>query len=376
MNKDDIKKIITLKKEKKFDDIYKLYGRNAYLLVTPQYYVNRDKNQLLSDGRYFDLYEKYGEDRYNAYIKRIEKADIENELGIHPGFINFVFFQRCKNKLKTVRNIAINLGFVTSLFSSALAINSTSLIHENSVIYEAEIDEYNKEIEEYAAYINSLELSDLEIIIKIMNDMWSTIDGYNNPDEYDVLGYPRLALYNDGYGVCRNMADDFTARMNAINPEYEACNLIVYISDAEVNNIQRNIMIQNDTVIEEQDELSDFTTQCVTNVTGNHMVSCIKLKEDNILLIVDPTNPSIGVLKNGKIYMLSNTVSDGLVTKPIGQLVLGIESNNNYFEKIVESYTTSGDIETLKEKYGIESQNKVLSNLIANYDTDSYGIKH
>ncbi len=380
MTREDIKDILKLRKEKKYDEIYSKYGQKVYVNIVPKSYQDMDIDKLLNAGRFLDVYEKYGEDTYEVHIKEMRKKDIENEVGVKPGFINYLFFEKCKKGLKVVRNGVLNLSIAATVASTAfvgvISAASDSKIEENSIEYESEIDEYNDEIKEYAKYINSLGLNDLEIIMKVMNDMWSTIDGYNYASEYDLLGYQRLALYYEGFGVCRNMADDFTARMNAINPEYEACNLNVYISDAELNGINRNILVSNDTVSEEENNSSDLKDDILTNMVGNHMVSCIKLKDADVLLIVDPTNPSIGVLKNGKVHMLSNVVTNGIKIKPIGNIIFGKDASNNYTEKIFESYLTNGDIDVLKEKYGLDAQNEVLDEIIENYDTDNYGIKH
>lgn len=327
MKIDDIKTIAKLKLEKRYDDIYKQYGREVYLITVSDKYKYTDIRNLLDHGRYLELYEKYGEEIYKKYMKQMRKKDVENELGIHFGFINYLFLENLKGTFSVLRNkaikvgagVAITCGYVAAVLSSSY----DDIIEENSVTYSEEINEYDIEIKKYADYINSLNLSDLEIIMKVMNDMWSNIDGYKNPGEYDAIGYHRLALYMDGYGVCRNMADDFTARMNAINADYEACNMFVYLNDAEINDIQRTILTENDTITENSDTDNqkedssnkenssdiedssnvDYETEFIKNTTGNHMVSCVKLKDEDILLIVDPTNPSIGVLKNGQIYI-------------------------------------------------------------------------
>ena len=96
------------------------------------------------------------------------------------------------------------------------------------------------------------------------------------------------------------------------------------------------------------------------------------LKEDDVLLIVDPTNPSIGVLKNGEITMLSNQMMKGIKIKPVGNLMLGSDNRKEYLKKLTESLFTAGDINTLKEKYGITSQNETLEEIIEKYSANHY----
>lgn len=376
--KKNIKDIIQLMKEKKYDEIYQKYGRETYLRVVSNKHQIRDIDKLMEEGRFFELYEKYGEKIYRDYLREMKKVDVENELGIKFKFNNYLFFENMTQNLKIIRNqaakVMLGLTIVSGGFSTMISSQYDQVIENNSKVYQSEIKDYDEEIKTYAEHINSMNLSDLEIIMKVMNDMWNSIDGYKTPDMYDAIGYPRLALYMDGYGVCRNMADDFTARMNAINPNYEACNLNVYLKEAEINNIRRTTLVNYNTIADnsEQEENIDYKSEIISNLTGNHMVSCIKLKEDDVLLIVDPTNPSIGVLKNGEITMLSNQMMKGIKIKPVGNLMLGSDNRKEYLKKLTESLFTAGDINTLKEKYGITSQNETLEEIIEKYSANHY----
>ena len=376
--KKNIKDIIQLMKEKKYDEIYQKYGRETYLRVVSNKHQIRDIDKLMEEGRFFELYEKYGEKIYRDYLREMKKVDVENELGIKFKFNNYLFFENMTQNLKIIRNqaakVMLGLTIVSGGFSTMISSQYDQVIENNSKVYQSEIKDYDEEIKTYAEHINSMNLSDLEIIMKVMNDMWNSIDGYKTPDMYDAIGYPRLALYMDGYGVCRNMADDFTARMNAINPNYKACNLNVYLKEAEINNIRRTTLVNYNTIADnsEQEENIDYKSEIISNLTGNHMVSCIKLKEDDVLLIVDSTNPSIGVLKNGEITMLSNQMMKGIKIKPVGNLMLGSDNRKEYLKKLTESLFTAGDINTLKEKYGITSQNETLEEIIEKYSANHY----
>lgn len=376
--KKNIKDIIQLMKEKKYDEIYQKYGRETYLRVVSNKHQIRDIDKLMDEGRFFELYEKYGEKIYRDYLREMKKVDVENELGIKFKFNNYLFFENMTQNLKIIRNqaakVMLGLTIVSGGFSTMISSQYDQVIENNSKVYQSEIKDYDEEIKTYAEHINSMNLSDLEIIMKVMNDMWNSIDGYKTPDMYDAIGYPRLALYMDGYGVCRNMADDFTARMNAINPNYEACNLNVYLKEAEINNIRRTTLVNYNSIADnsEQEENIDYKSEIISNLTGNHMVSCVKLKEDDVLLIVDPTNPSIGVLKNGEITMLSNQMMKGIKIKPVGNLMLGSDNRKEYLKKLTESLFTAGDINTLKEKYGITSQNETLEEIIEKYSANHY----
>ena len=371
MTTEDAKRLRKLVKEGNYSKIYEIYGQKKYLNVTTLSYKMKEIDSLLNDGRFNEFYEKYGESIYMGYIKRMMKADIENELGIKPGFVNCLFFENLRKPLNFVRKSIFNVGFC-ALFSPLFLLGgSNSIIKENNVLYAEVLDEYNNEIEAYASYINSLGLTDLEIIVKVINDMWTNIEGYKECDNYDTIGHTRLGLYNDGYGVCRNMADDFTARMNAINKDYEACNINVYIDEFDINNTKRTILEDNETV---SDDLNTTSSIDIGKVFGNHMVTAITLKEDNVILIVDATNPSIGILNNGKIYMLSKAI-DGLDIKEFGNTILGYEGYLEYQKKIYKSYINKFEYEKLNDKYGIDRQNEVLNNVIEEYDEDYYRIR-
>lgn len=376
MKLDEYVNIIKLKKEKRYNEIYQKYGKNCYLNYTPYKYQKREINKLLQEGKFLEIYEKCGKKTYNKYLSKLRKIDIKNELGNKSK--KYIIFESLKEKLRLVkRNTLIGFAYlstVLTLFNVYVSNYIDDKINDNSIKYEKEIDDYNQEIEKYAEYINSLNLTDLEIIIKVMDDMWCNIDGYKTPSS-DIDGYERLSLYIDGYGVCRNMADDFTARINAINPDYDACNFYVYISDVEINNIERNIIVENNTISEnnlqaEQNNIDETGERTV----GNHLVTCMKLKNNNALIIVDSTNPSIGLYKNGKIYMFSSKIN-GLDNRPMGNILFGTENRINYLKKWKDSYITNNNYDYLNDKYDIDSQNKVLIKLKENYTSDNYNIK-
>ncbi len=357
--------IAKLINEKKYNDIYVRYGKQCFLDFTSYSYQKEELNNLLKNGRFLDIYEKYSTSTYNKYLKKMTKIDIKNELGKNS--IKYIIFEKLKNKLRLIKqNTVIGLATLSTISICLAAEISTSfdtIINNNSIKYENEINDYNQEIKEYAEYIKSLKLSDLETIIKVINDMWSNIDGYKTPDDYDIIGYHRLSLYIDGYGVCRNMADDFTARINAINPDYEACNFYVYISNSELNDIERNIINENDTVMQiDSENKNNYINEFSKKIIGNHLVTCMKIKNDNAILIVDPTNPSIGLYQNGKTYMFNNTI-DGIENKPVGNILSGIKNRINYLKKLKDSYIINSNYDYLNKKYNIENQNKALKKI-------------
>ena len=80
------------------------------------------------------------------------------------------------------------------------------------------------------------------------------------------------------------------------------------------------------------------------------------LKIDDALLIMDPTNPSIGLLDKGKIEMFSDNAKDGMYPTPLNILYNHGAGNR----KLLQSYITNSDYEMLKQKYSIKEQNKAI----------------
>lgn len=407
---DDCIIIYKLFKEHKYDEIYEKYGKEIYSIITPNKIKNNEIEKLIENGDFLFIYEKYGVDIKKEHFKKIRLKDIENELGINFKFNSYVFFNDLKRKFKLICNkLTFKLCYflyISFIIGSLISDYSDDIINENTITYQNEIEDYNNEIESYAQYINSLNLSDLEIIMKVMNDMWEKIDGYKTPNNYDINGYFRLSLYYDGYGVCRNMADDLTARLNAINPDYEACNINVLIERVEVNNIKtinlnnEEIISSNDNEIIDNNENDNVTitdnneisynqkiineynkfknyiielkNNLIENTIGNHMVTCIKLKNIDAILIVDPTNPSIGLFKNGKLHMLSDKENKINVT-PIGNIIMGFDKRKNYFKKSIESFFINSEEYT--NEYNIENQNKCLIKINNSNFMNKYNIK-
>lgn len=91
---------------------------------------------------------------------------------------------------------------------------------ENEKTFSQQINDYNRNNHDYANEIKKLNLSDLETIMLIMNDMKNSYTYGKIPS--DIYGYWRLHFNEYGQGVCVSYADDFVAKINEINPDYNA----------------------------------------------------------------------------------------------------------------------------------------------------------
>lgn len=297
-----------LKQEKKYDQIFIDYGRLAYENYVPIQYRAEDLSKLIKEKRYEEIFNKYGEKIY----KEIAEKSMFKEIKAAKGNIRAILW-----KIRhEVKKLGIRLGVA---FLGITAISSTEnhlVIQVNKVKYESEIEEYNKKISDYAKKINSMNLSDIQIFMKVIDDMWNNIKGYARPEK-NIWGYLELDLATEeGYGVCRNMASDIAKKLNEINPEYNARTInvkinkdgIYEIADVNVKILNHGQEIQNE---EEKEKVFDFD-KIITDISGNHVVTLVDLQKDNITLVLDPTNPGIGIYKNGKITMFNSDKENGI----------------------------------------------------------------
>lgn len=396
---------------KNYEQLYTMFGKTIYALFTPFEYKKQDikrlldnndiagiynkygkleqffiKNlrrrkkedikRLLSEKRYIELLDKYDERTFNEHKKEIYKEDVEYETG-----------SKLKAKLYK-SSYSIAKGVKTALASlSSLVVTSTMMIggmmynfanesYANALVDEAElIQEYDEKINNYAYEINSLGLdNDLDVVMKVMYDMWDEMKGYGIP-EINKVGLGRLDFAHEGgKGVCRNIADDFSARMNAINPEYNARNLIVYF-DTDYYSHEYLAKIDTTNLKEYSNEdTNNALTNVITNLAGNHMVSIFEPIGKNYTLVVDATNPSIGIIENGKIYMFQTLENKGLSFKPVGQLltVPNYEYKDVHSEFTYKSFVnglTDKDLEELNTEWGLEAQNASLEKISQNKRT-------
>jgi len=233
------------------------------------------------------------------------------------------------------------------------------IIEENATKYETEIDEYNNDIEEYAKNINSLELDHLKIIMKVMKDQWEQYKYCT--DEDLITGYYRLSFQEKGYGVCTSFADDFTAKINAINPEYEAKNVICYLTDNDEEINMVDIERTNLEYSENEDNIfAKIFSKSLTKKYGNHMVTMMRIPEEDYYLIVDSTNLMIGVIKDGDIYMFNSSSFDTIEYIEKGNITLCgkdcvKEEDINY-----ECDTTLTELEAI---YGYEMQEEAIEDI-------------
>lgn len=353
--KEEIKK---LKEEKRYEEIYQKFGMREYKKNTPFLYRKKDISRLTKEGKYEDIFNKYGKKEYDSKLSQAKYNDIKMEKGI----ANAILWRINRN----IKRIGLYLGIASSALTlSVPGINATT-VKENGIKYEKDIEKYDEKIRSYADEVNKLKLNDVQVFMKVIDDMWSGIKGYKDP-ERDIIGYLELDLANeDGYGVCRNMANDIAKKLNEINPDYNARTMVVEMAHEgkyETADIERNVIDDNETVANNSERESD--SDKMADILGNHMITLVDVKADNLIVVLDPTNPGIGIYQNGKIKML-NSVKGNELNFDTRRMTTAVFSNG-YKESVetvtdyAESYKKSKlTPEQIEEKYGLAAQNEAL----------------
>lgn len=267
-------------------------------------------------------------------------------------------------KRKVIKSVALATAVSLSLSASALYLynglfrwNYNRNIEKNAYEYATELQNYNEFLEQYAKYINSLELSDMEIFVKVMKDIWEDIDGYGKADDI-IHAYYRLSFQEEGKGVCTSFADDFTARINAINPNYDAKMVVVSMGEEDLDverlNIERKKLSEN----------SENNESAFTKIYGNHAVSIVYLKDYNLYMMVDPTNLFIGIFRNGKIDILDVKDNGYLDFKYNSSTHYTSDSYKEIFGDYLKTFSRSNlSNEEIVSMFGYEAQVNALDKI-------------
>ncbi len=368
LDKETKQEIKRLKKEKQFEEIYSRYGSEIYVKSSPRFYMRKLILELIEEGKYAEIKQKFGKSKYNAYLPLIRKNQVLKET--KNRFLADAAYVAGKVKrgityLAMGAVIAVPISGVRVAYDQHKA--KVAIMEENKEI----IEEYNEDLEEYASYIRSLNLTQKEIVVKVMSDIY---DKYKYKYKFptgDINGFFRFYLYENGYGVCRNIADDFCAKLNAIDPSFNAhiigCKLNEVDEDGE--DIHYDIMDNIERIIEDEDEDEEDTLTVESrflnpDTIGNHAVAVINIKGEPVPLVVDPTNPGMGAMFNGEIYMF-DTIENA--DEAIDEKTLGTFFITGNPLHIITDFFDSLDFrelfDDLKERYGTDSLEETLENV-------------
>lgn len=333
--------------------------------------VRMDIKKLEKENRYYDIYEKYP--FYTNYRKAMN-FDSKIETGKNYSDLKYRIRElTIYNSFKKIKQDAIK-ALICCFIGPHIALLYLSglncLSNYNTYKFNKEIiTQYDDNLEEYASQFDTNTMSDMEIIMTVMNDIRSNTQYGFDFDETEIYNRPRVVLNdNNNIGVCRHMADKFTTIMNMINPDYEAYNLAVYL-DAEYSkytpcNIDRPLSDKFKEDLENDENNNESTPELEKKLLANHMVSILKPIGKKYYLVVDVTNPSIGVLKDGKIYMFNANDYSFIEYRPIFQYITSINgSYTNVMNDFLSSKDQNIDLDELNKLYGLKQQNKVLEKI-------------
>ena len=318
-------------------------------------------------------------------------------------------------------------------FIAGISLYNQDVANENLQRYQNYVDEYNKSVDAYVEYIKSLNLNDLETIAKVMDDIWYSVeDGFcNDPNThpgYDIYGMFGYDIVTDNSAVkCRNLADIFTDITKRLG--YESTNLIVntdssaYSSssfadiDVRFSNNTDNLapekcldpsFITTPSVNDDNGKQASYQIymldaeyglngrNCLVNVRGenpdnhefigDHMVTMMAIKDKDsgellYNLVVDTTNANVSVVKDGKIYCLSNVSYDGTKYEGLEISACGNVMHHTFDDSIAicdafidsRARTEYIDVETVNQLYGVEALNRTLSELRSQYGNYNIG---
>lgn len=164
MDKISRKKIKKLKQDKKYDEIFLEFGKKAYIHYAPAKYKKEELKRLKKEKRYEDIYNKYGKDTYNTILVKAMYDEIKEAKGTIKAILWKIQYELKKIGFTSAFSI-MQLTAISSLYTEAT-------IMDNKVKYESEIEQYNNNISKYADEVKSLNLSDIQIFMKVMDDMW------------------------------------------------------------------------------------------------------------------------------------------------------------------------------------------------------------
>lgn len=361
--KNDIKQ---LKKNKQYDKIFEMYGQKVFLENSPKKYKTDEIKQLMKEGKYEDIHFKYGQTIYNSLLQKMKEREIYSQTNSK--------FEVAISRLKYIMQKRVAPLFMSTTFllsaggtviGNELEKQSMKEINQN---YSKELQEYNDRIEPYVEYLKKQDLTQLQLIMKILDDMHADIEGYGTP-KISVPLYGRIDFAEEGgVGVCRNMADHLTTVLNEINPSYNARNFMVYADFGEemnIANVERKLaneeVIQGDITEEEMQNNRNGEPTNFTKQIGNHAITILELQDEDLTILVDSTNPAIGVYVDGKIQMLSNDDLKINSANIMNAISRGKTGTFQTISELTQSITNRKlDINQLEEKFGVEAQNKAL----------------
>ncbi len=348
-------------REKMFyaNELAKELGVEESISRAPYILVPRDGKIAPTDKRIMLGHSISSRIKYKKMFKKMADGDKITIKGFRTRMLKIPPKAKKQMAIKVASMILIGVSLALPIDTIGMKAMNVS----NTLIYAKLIEDYETRMNNYANELRDMNLTDLQLIMKIIDDMHSNIRGYDNP-EIDAIGLWRLdAGKSSSTGVCRNMADNVTYILNQVNPNCNARNMFVRMntSGIDIADIDRKINFEYADNLERQGELAP-------SFIANHAITVFDVPNQNYSLVVDPTNPAIGVLADGKIIML-NDMQGEMTYTPISELTYGMDYHLGIIKNLrnmnEHSTSTDIDIEELREQWGKKAQNRALQEVRA-----------
>lgn len=308
-----------LLKEKNYVAVGQKYGKAVYHISVSGCRRRRIFKQLAKEGKLDVISQLYSKRKlkkakvlatqyaaYKAEPNRV-KAVCRYGLGraVRCGWtwviLSFAMIYMCRTRL-------VSLYIKMQMSSQALTAETQ---------YAAEIEAFDQKAVEYGVYLytnafNAEDHEDILVYNKIMDDMWSNIEGYGVP-EMDLTGVARLDIVSEnGVGVCRNMADYMVSVLDAQVMKCCKNPRKMYVDsehgDMKLMDIDRKMVESAKEVAANGEAYNE--NEFAKKYAANHVIVAVDvndfLEDVQFTLLIDPTNPSYGYLKNGEIVWINS----------------------------------------------------------------------
>ncbi len=341
------------------NELAKELGVEESILRAPYILAKRDGKIVSTDKLVMLGHSFASRIKYKRIFNQMTDEDKVTIKGFNTKMLSIPFKAKRQIAIKVASMILIGVSLALPIDTIVMKAMNAS----NAVIYAKQINDYETRMNTYASELRNMNLTDIQLIMKIIDDMHSNIVGYDNP-KIDAIGFWRLDVgKNTSSGVCRNMADNVTYILNQVNPNYNARNMFVRMntSGIDIADIDRNINFEYADNLERQGKLAP-------SFIANHTITVFDVPNQNYSLVVDSTNPAIGVLADGKIIML-NDMQGEITYTPISELTYGMDYHIGMIKNLrnMNEHSTSTDIDIvrLKQQWGKKAQNIALQEVRA-----------
>ena len=234
------------------------------------------------------------------------------------------------------------------------------LCRESIIENKDTLKEYESDVKKYCREIKTKNLTDIQIIIKLMRDISNNIRYDGN--QKNISGLNRLVLYKEKKGCCIHIADDMTAKLNYINPKFNARTMYVKMLHNKNSGYRLPFRVPIESIYVE-DNNEENTYEKEDKKAPNHAICAIDIPDKNITLVIDPTNPSIGYMKGKKIKLFGGNNIEYTYSirynyvmcksKLLSFLLMRLTDDIRFFSKTAK----------IEKLYGIEVQKEALESI-------------